>query len=98
IDDAAHRLAQHALQTNNPAQATWAARKGLTASWACEECYRNLMRAAITQDNQTALDAIYNELTAIVDADQGPDATSWLDPETIDLYEQYSRNRRRPTR
>jgi hypothetical protein len=55
------------------------------------------MRAAIAQDNQTALDAIYNELTAIVDADQGPDATSWLDPETIDLYEKHSRNRRRPT-
>ena len=97
IDNAAHRLAQHALQVDNPAQATWAARKGLTASWACEECYRNLMRAAIAQDNQTALDAIYNELTAIVDADQGPDATSWLDPETIDLYEKNSRNRRRRT-
>jgi hypothetical protein len=49
------------------------------------------MRAAITQDNQTSLDAIYNQLTAVVNADQGPDATSWLDPETTELYEQNSR-------
>lgn len=95
IDNAAHRLARQALQAGKPEQATWAARKGLTVGWACEECYRNLMHAAIAQDNQTALDAIYNELTAIVDADQGPDATSWLAPDTIELYEQHSRNRRR---
>jgi nucleoid-associated protein YgaU len=95
IDNAAHRLAKHALQIGKPEQATWAARKGLTASWACEECYRNLMRAAITQDDQTALEAIYNELAAMVDADQGPDATSWLAAETIGLYEEHSRNRRR---
>ena len=95
IDNTAHRLAQLALQAENPEQATWAARKGLTASWACEECYRNLMRTAITQDDQTALEAIYSELAALVDADQGPDATSWLDPETVQLYEQHSRHRNR---
>lgn len=53
VDNAAHRLAQQALQTDNE-QATWAGRRGLLATWACEECYRNLMRAAIHQDDRTA--------------------------------------------
>jgi hypothetical protein len=57
VDNAAHRLAQQALQTDNAAQATWAGRQGLLATWACEECYNNLMRAAIHQDDRTALDA-----------------------------------------
>jgi nucleoid-associated protein YgaU/DNA-binding SARP family transcriptional activator len=95
IDNAAHRLAQHALMRNNPEQATWAARKGLLATRACEECYRNLMRAAIAEGNQITLEAVYSELLAVVDADEGPDASTLLDPETIELYEQVSRNRRR---
>jgi DNA-binding SARP family transcriptional activator len=94
IDNAAHRLAQHALD-DDPALASWAARKGLTATSACEECYRNLMRAAIAQDDHTALEATFNELTAVIDADDGPDATSLLDPETVTLYEDHTRNRRR---
>jgi DNA-binding SARP family transcriptional activator len=95
IDNAAHRLAQHALTRNHPEQATWAARKGLVATGACEECYRNLMRAAIAEGNQVALEAVYTELLAVVDADEGPDASTFLDPETVELYEQVSRNRRR---
>ena len=51
------RLAQQALETDNAGQATWAGRQGLLATWAREECYRNLMRAAIHQDDRTALDA-----------------------------------------
>ncbi|MGH3452336.1 MAG: AfsR/SARP family transcriptional regulator, partial [Haloechinothrix sp.] len=94
IDNAAHRLAQHALQNDHPEQATWAARLGLLATWACEECYRNLMRAAIHRNDPTALDAIYSELTTLLDADQGPDATSLLDPETVELYERHRRRRR----
>lgn len=39
--------------------------------------------------------ATFNELTAVIDADDGPDATSLLDPETIALYEDHTRNRRR---
>ena len=95
VDNTAHRLAQLALQADDPDQATWAARKGLTATGACEECYRNLMRAAIAQDDRTALEATFDELLAVVDADQGPDAISLLDPETIHLYEQHNPDRRR---
>ncbi|MBA3361567.1 MAG: hypothetical protein H0T94_08920 [Acidimicrobiia bacterium] len=40
------------------------------------------MRAAIAEGNQTALDATFAELLAVVDADQGPDAAGFLDPET----------------
>lgn len=95
IDNTAHRLAQLALEEDAPDQAAWAARKGLTATGACEECYRNLMRAAIAEGGQTALEAVYTELLAVVDADQGPDASGFLDPETIELYEAHNRRRRR---
>jgi nucleoid-associated protein YgaU len=95
IDNAAHRLAQHALIHDDPEHATWAARKGLVATGACEECYRKLMRAAIAEDNHVALEALYAELLAVIDADEGPDASTFLDPETVELYEQVSHNRRR---
>jgi len=95
IDNAAHRLAEHALMRNDPEQATWAARKGLVATGACEECYRNLMRAAIDEGNQVSLEAVYSELLAVVDADEGPDASTFLDPKTVELYEQGSGKRQR---
>ncbi len=95
IDNAAHRLALLALDSDNLEEAAWAARRGLMATGACEECYRNLMRAAIADGSQVALEAIYDELVAVVDADEGPDAASYLDPETIQLYEDNTRRRRR---
>jgi DNA-binding SARP family transcriptional activator len=95
IDNAAHRLAKHDLMRNDPERATWAARKGLIATRACEECYRNLMRAAIAEDNQVALEAVYSELLAVIDADEGPDASTFLDPDTIKLYDQQTRRHRR---
>ncbi len=95
IDNTSHRLAQLALEGDAPDQAAWAARKGLTATGACEVCYRNLMRTAIAKGNPTALEAVFNELLAVVDADQGPNAAGFLDPETIELYEAHNRRRRR---
>lgn len=95
IDNAAHRLAQLALDKVDLNEVAWAARKGLMATGACEECYRNLMRAAIAEGNQIALEAVYTELVAVVDADEGPDAAGFLDPETIELYEDNTRRRRR---
>jgi hypothetical protein len=53
------------------------------------------MRAAITENNQVALEAVYSELLAVVDADEGPDASTLLGPETVELYEQDSRKRQR---
>lgn len=95
IDNAAHRFSRLALDAGNLVEAAWAARRGLTATGACEECYRNLMRSAIAEGNQIALEAIYTELVAVVDADEGPDAAGFLDPETIELYEDNARRRRR---
>jgi hypothetical protein len=60
-----------------------------------EQCYRNLMRAAAAEGNQVAFEAVYSELLAVVDADEGPDASSLLDPDTVELYERESRRRRR---
>jgi len=95
IDNAAHRLAEHALASDDPAEATWAARKGLLATGACEQCYRHLMRAALADGNQVAFEATYQELLAVTDSDDGPDGATFLDPETIELYEQATRRRRR---
>ena len=95
IDNAAHRLAEHALAADDPAEATWAARQGLLATGACEQCYRHLMRAALAEGNHVALEATYQELLAVTDADDGPDSTTYLEPETIELYEQATRRRRR---
>jgi hypothetical protein len=93
VDNAAHRLAELALAADDPTLAMWASRRGLTATGVCEECYRNLMRCAIAENNQTALDATIDELTAVMDADDGPDAATYLEEETIELYEQHRRRR-----
>jgi hypothetical protein len=55
------------------------------------------MAAAIAADNPTALEAIYTELLTVIDTDEGPDASTLLDPETIQLYEQHTHQRRRRT-
>lgn len=53
------------------------------------------MRAASAEGNPVAFEAIYTELLAVVDADEGPDSSDFLDPETTKLYEEESRKRRR---
>ena len=53
------------------------------------------MRAASAHGNQVAVKAIFSELLAVIDADDGPDVAAYLEPETIDLYEHRSRKRRR---
>jgi hypothetical protein len=52
------------------------------------------MRSAITRYDQTALEAIYSELNTLLETEQGPDATDWLEPETVDLYHQHRQQRR----
>ncbi len=95
VDNTAHQLADLALDAGQLDLAEWAARRGLIATYACEACYRNLMRIAIAQQNPVALEAIYTELLTAVDADDGPDAATWLEPETVELYERHSRRHRR---
>ena len=46
------------------------------------------MAAAIAENNPTALEAIYTELLTVTD--EGPDASTLLDPETIQIYEQHN--------
>jgi MinD superfamily P-loop ATPase len=56
------------------------------------------MAAAIAENNPTALEAIYTELLTVTDADvEGPDASTLLDPETIQVYEQHTPKRPRQT-
>ena len=51
------------------------------------------MRAGIAAGNPTAVEAAYHQLIAITEADEGPDSTDLLDPETTQLYEQHRRLR-----
>jgi hypothetical protein len=67
----------------------------LVATGACEECYRNLMRAVIAGGSQVSLEAVYSELLAVIDAVEDLDASTFLAPEAIELYERESRRRRR---
>ena len=52
------------------------------------------MRCAIAEDNQTALDATFKEHATLLDADDGPDVATYLEHETVELYEQHRRSRR----
>lgn len=51
----------------------------------CEECYRNLVRRYRPDGDDTLLIAVFEELVAITEADEGPYAASLLDPETVEL-------------
>ncbi len=53
------------------------------------------MHAATAQNNRFALEASYVELLAVIDADQGPDTTSYLNPATIEHHEEQTRKRQR---
>ena len=42
--------------------------------------------------HQIVLESVYAELLAVIDADEGSDASAFLDPQTISLYEQHRLN------
>ncbi len=92
IDDAAHHLADHALNAGSPDEASWAAEKGILVTRNCEQCYRNLMQAGIAAKNSTAVEAAYKRLLATVTNDDGPGAAEYLDPETTQVFEDYKRS------
>jgi hypothetical protein len=84
IGEAAEQLAHHYLTNQDPAGATWAARRGLLASPYDERLYRQLMLAANTAGNPAGVDALMRELIHVLDADAEP--LDDLHPDTISLY------------
>jgi len=85
------------LDAGDPEQANWAARRGLAASPYDERLYRVLMRAAHAAGNPAGVDAVWNELLSVLDADLEL-IDDELHPETVALYTTLRpRGRRRPT-
>jgi DNA-binding SARP family transcriptional activator len=97
IAEVAERLALRCLDLGDHPGANWAARRGLLASPYDERLYRVLMRAAHAAGNPAGVDAVWNELLSVLDADLEL-IDDELHPETVALYTTLRpRGRRRPT-
>jgi hypothetical protein len=92
VADAAHLLAQLALEVRDPVRADWAARQGLLTSPANEVLFRDRMFAADMAGNPAGVEAVMDELCAVTEALEPYDS---LHPETIALYERLSHRKRR---
>lgn len=92
VADAAHHLAQLALERRDPEVAHWAAAQGLLASPGDEVLYRDRMLACDLAGNPAGVEAVMDELVAVAEALEPYDT---LHPETIALYERLSHRRRR---
>ena len=92
VADAAHHLAQLALEARDPDLAQWAACQGLLASPADEVLYRDRMLACDLAGNPAGVETVMDELVAAAEALEPYDT---LHPETIALYERLSHRRRR---
>ena len=90
--DAAHLLAQLALEVRDPVRADWAVRQGLLASPANEVLFRDRMLAADMAGNPAGVEAVMDELCAVTEALEPYDS---LHPETIALYERLNHRKRR---
>lgn len=88
ISDAAHRLAQLALQIGDHKQATWSALQGLKAVPGSEPLYRDRMEAAHLAGDPAAVDRIVEELCRYVET---LDPLDDLHPETIELWRRIGR-------
>jgi DNA-binding SARP family transcriptional activator len=96
IAEVAERLALRYLELGTHRQANWAARRGLLASPYDERLYRVLMRSADAAGNPAGVDAVWQELLSVLDADLEL-VDDELHPETIALYAEL-RPRGRPRR
>jgi hypothetical protein len=94
VADAAHLVAESALGQGDTGQALWAAAQGLLASPGDEVLFRDRMRAHDIAGNPAGVESVMDELCRVVEALEPYDA---LHPETIVLYEELSRHRRRRT-
>lgn len=92
VADAAHHLAQLALERRDAEVAHWAAGQGLLASPGDEVLYRDRMLACDLSGNPAGVEAVMDELVAVAEALEPYDT---LHPETIALYERLSHRRRR---
>jgi nucleoid-associated protein YgaU/DNA-binding SARP family transcriptional activator len=94
IIDAAHHLAELALEAGDGAQARWAAQTGLKASPISEILWRDLMRIHGAAGDVTGVQRTWTELCRALDED---DPDDYLHPDTVELYQQLTR-RVRPAR
>ncbi len=85
VAEAAERLGQRCLDAGDPEQANWAARRGLAASPYDERLYRLLMRAADAAGNPAGVQAVWQELLAVLGADLDY-VDQDLHPDTVALY------------
>jgi DNA-binding SARP family transcriptional activator len=92
--ETAERIALCYLDRGDHRQASWAARRGLLASPYDERLYRVLMRAAHAAGNPAGVDAVWNELLSVLDADLDL-VDDELHPDTVALYAEL-RPRARP--
>jgi DNA-binding SARP family transcriptional activator len=94
IIDAAHHLAELAIDAGDAAQARWAAQTGLKASPVSEILWRDLMRIHGAAGDVTGVQRTWTELCRALDED---DPDDYLHPDTVELYQQLTR-RVRPVR
>jgi hypothetical protein len=92
VADAAHLLAQLALEARDPVRADWAARQGLHASPANEVLFRDRMLTWDMAGNPAGVEAVMDELCAVTEALEPYDS---LHPETVALYDRLSHRKRR---
>ena len=85
IAETAERLGLLYLDAGDPEQARWAARRGLSASPYDERLYRILMRAADAAGNTAGVEAVWQELLAVLGVDLEL-VDQDLHPETVALY------------
>jgi hypothetical protein len=90
--DAALLLAEWNLDRRDSAKAMWAAGQGLLASPGDERLFRIRMRAHDQAGNPAGVESVMAELCRVVEALEPLDD---LHPETVALYEEVSRRRRR---
>ncbi|MGH9194255.1 MAG: AfsR/SARP family transcriptional regulator, partial [Acidimicrobiia bacterium] len=92
VAEAAHHLAQLALEARDAELAQWAACQGLRASPGDEVLFRDRMLACDQAGNPAGVEAVMDELVAAVEAVEPYDT---LHPETLALYQRLSHRRRR---
>lgn len=92
VAEAAHMLAQLAIDARDADLAQWAACQGLLASPGDEVLYRDRMLAFDLAGNPAGVEAVMDELVAVAEAVEPYDT---LHPETIALYTRLSHRRRR---